>query len=52
MQMNKRCTNCSRFPFCDIHLEYCDKEKNWIKRERNLKLENTDKYNYDFEEIN
>ena len=47
--MDKRCSNCYTFPFCnDIEQPKgnCDK---WRKRE--LKLENTDKYNYDFKEI-
>lgn len=50
--MNKRCTNCGKFPFCEEdfadgqHIDNC-----WIKRERNLKLENTDGYNFDFENI-
>lgn len=50
--MNKRCTNCGKFPFCEEefedgkHIDSC-----WIKRDRELKLENTDKYNYDFKEI-
>ena len=49
--MNKRCSNCYTFPFCNDIVDpkgNCDK---WIKRERNLKLENTDGYNFDFEDI-
>jgi len=49
--MNKRCTNCAKMPFCDIHPEYCDHEKNWIKRPIDLKLENYEDGNFDFEEI-
>ena len=42
---------CARFPFCDIHPEFCDHEKNWIKRPSDLKLENYEDGNFDFEEI-
>lgn len=29
----KRCTNCGKFPFCEIEPGECDKNQNWIKRE-------------------
>ena len=57
IQMNKRCGNCARFPFCDIHPEFCDHDKNWIKRpsevmiQKELKLVNNEDGNFDFEEI-
>lgn len=55
--MNKRCQNCARFPFCDIRPEFCDYDKNWIKRPgeikigKELKLVNNEDGRFDFEEV-
>ena len=51
MEINKRCTNCGYFPFCqriEKNTSYCD---SWRKRERNLKLERINGENFEFEKI-
>lgn len=49
--MDKRCQNCAKMPFCEIEPKECNKDNNWKKRPSELKLENTDGVNFDFEEV-
>lgn len=50
--MNKRCTSCGRFPFCEKSKGPTDLCENHIKREVEMKLVNKDGENFEFERIN
>lgn len=51
MEINRRCGNCNRYPFCEKCESASGKCNDWRKKPREMKLERKQDYIYQFEEI-
>lgn len=50
-EITKRCTNCGKFPFCDVAYERNTVCTNWVKRQVEMKLDSKKGCVFDFSKV-